>query len=148
MVSSHRWYWAPWKFQWEDVILQNPCWRTVGAKQLHFYYNPDFVAGEKYSFIAYGWALCSGEPSLSGTSNHLVAQPVIIEILVLCTNLLNKDFTSSQWNSAGQMQIHVWGNLFLPEVTSFIRNDPFNAKFLIYLFYICQCSQICHRLTS
>lgn len=96
MVSSHRWYWAPWKFQWEDVILQNLWWRAVRTKQLHFYYNSDFIAGHKYSFIAYGWALCPGETSLSGTSNNLVAQPVIIVILVLCTNLLNKDFTLSQ----------------------------------------------------
>lgn len=80
MVSSQRWYWAPWKSQCEGVTLQNLWWRTVGKKQLHFYYNSDFVAGDKYSFIAYGWALCSGEPNSSGTSNHLVAQPVTIII--------------------------------------------------------------------
>lgn len=96
MVSSYRWCWAPWKFQREDVTLQNLWWRTVGTKQFHFYSNSDFVAGDKYSSIAYGWALCSGEPNLPGTSNHLVAQPVITVILVLCTNL-NKDFTLSQW---------------------------------------------------
>lgn len=95
MVGSYRWCWAPWKFQWEDVPLQNIWWRTVGTKQLHFYSNSDFVAGDKYSFIAYGWVLCSGEPNLSGTSNHLVAQPVITVSLVLYTNL-SKDFTLSQ----------------------------------------------------
>lgn len=130
------------KFHWEGITLQNLWWRTVGTKQLHFYSNTDFVAGDKYSFIACGWALCSGEPNSSGPSNHLTAQLMMIIILFFIYKPSQKRF---QIVTIGKIQqdkcLFMCENLFLLEVTISIRNDPFNDKFIIYLVYIWQCSQ-------